>query len=89
MEYTDELGKITIEKNGKAVECDVLFTFNCDELGKNYVGYTDHSIAENGRKNIYVSSYNPFIGLEELEAITDPDELAMVQDVLSEIDKAK
>ncbi len=89
MEYTDELGKITIEKNGQAVECDVLFTFNCDELGKNYVGYTDHSIAENGRKNIYVSSYNPFIGLEELEAITDPDELAMVQDVLSEIDKAK
>lgn len=89
MEYTDELGKITIEKNGKPVECDVLFTFNCDELGKTYVGYTDHSIAENGRKNIYVSSYNPFIGLEELENITDPDELNMVQEVLSEIDKAK
>ena len=44
MEVVDELGKITIMKNGKEVECDILFTFDNDELQKQYVGYTDHSM---------------------------------------------
>ena len=58
MEQVDQLGTITIMKDGKEVECEVLFTFENDELKKQYIGYTDHSIGENGRKNIYVSSWN-------------------------------
>ena len=27
MEQVDDLGKITIVKNGKEVDCDILFTF--------------------------------------------------------------
>ena len=48
--------KIQVEKDGKMVECDVLFTFDSEDTMKSYIGYTDHSIASNGRKNIYVSS---------------------------------
>lgn len=85
MEQVDELGTITIVKNGKEVECEVLFTFENDELKKQYIGYTDHSIGENGRKNIYVSSYNPLLGTDKLEDITTQEELDMVKEVLSQI----
>lgn len=82
-----EKEKITILKDGKEVECDILFTFDSEDTMKAYVGYTDNSIASNGRKNIYVSSYDPLIGMGQLESITDQKELQMVQDVLEEIDR--
>ena len=44
-------------------------------------------MGENGRKNIYVSSYDPIIGTGELGDITDKAELDMVQDVLMQIDE--
>ncbi len=79
--------KIVISKNGQEVECDVLFTFDSEDTGKAYIGYTDHSIASNGRKNIYVSAFDPILGYGQLEDITDENELAMVKDVLAEIDR--
>ena len=86
MEFDMENDKIQIEKNGEVVDCDILFTFDCEDNLKSYVGYTDHSIGQNGRKNIYVSSYNP-LGLKlELEDITDEKELEMVNDVLMKFD---
>ncbi len=85
MEQVDQLGTITIMKDGKEVECEVLFTFENEELNKQYIGYTDHSIGENGRKNIYVSSWNPVLGTDKLEDITTQEELDMVRDVLNQI----
>lgn len=79
--------KIVISKNGKEIECDILFTFDCEETGKSYIGYSDNSIATNGRKNIYVSAFDPILGLGTLEDITTEAELAMVKNVLEEIDK--
>ena len=79
--------KIVINKNGKDIECEVLFTFDSEDTGKAYIGYTDHSIAANGRKNIYVSAFDPILGYGQLEDITDEKELAMVRDVLAEIDR--
>lgn len=85
MEQVDQLGTITIMKDGKEVECEVLFTFENDELKKQYIGYTDNSYGENGRKNIYVSSWNPVLGTDKLEDITTQEELDMVRDVLNQI----
>ena len=76
-----------LDNEGKEVVCEVLFTFDSEDTGKVYVGYSDHSIASNGRKNIYVSSYDPIIGINSLEDITDERELAMVRQVLAQIDK--
>lgn len=86
MKFDLENDKITIEKDGKEVECDILFTFDCEDTKKSYVGYSDNTIAPNGRKTIYVSSYNPLNEEIVLEDIDDPKELNMVQDVLSKID---
>lgn len=86
MDFDLENDKITIEKDGKELECDILFTFDCDETKKSYVGYSDNVIAPNGRKTIYVSSYNPLNDEIKLEDIEDPKELEMIQDVLNQID---
>lgn len=89
MDFDIEKEKITIEKNGQEVLCDILFAFDSEDTNKAYVGYTDHTIGKNGRKNIYVSSYDPFFGMGSLENITDEKELEMVRDVLREIDETK
>ena len=62
MEIIEENEKIVVLKDGKEVECDILFTFDSEDTGKSYIGYTDNSIASNGRKNIFVSSFDPIIG---------------------------
>lgn len=79
--------KVVILKDGKEVECDILFTFDCEETKRSYIGYSDNSIAENGRKNIYVSSYDPTAENMVFENITDPNEMKMVQDVLVQLDE--
>lgn len=84
--YMDEQ-KLQLERNGKVVDCDILFTFNSDDTMRSYIGYTDHSIAKNGRKNIFVCSYDPFDPEVHLENITDKREQAMVHDVLQQIYK--
>ena len=78
--------KIVVNKHGEEVECDILFTFDCEDTKKSYVGYSDHSIGANGRKNIYVSAFDPILGMNLLEDITDEKELAMVREVLKEMD---
>lgn len=87
MEFDINDEKIQIEKNGKIVDCDVLFTFDSEDTMKSYIGYTDHSFGFNGRKNIFVSAYNPLKAKIELEDITDERELKMVSEVLNQIDK--
>ncbi len=87
MDYTDDLGKLKIIKNGVETECDILFTFTCEELGKNYIGYTDGTISKNGRKNIYVNSYDPILGFKQLEDVKTKAEMDMIQDVLKQIDQ--
>ena len=79
--------KIIITKDGVDIECDILFTFDSEDTKKSYVGYSDNKIAPNGRKTIYVSSYDPSKEKIELEDITDQRELNMIQDVLIRIDK--
>ena len=36
--------KIVINKNGQDIECKVLFTFDSEDTGKAYIGYTDGSV---------------------------------------------
>ena len=79
--------KIVINRHGKDVECDILFTFESEDTGKVYVGYTDNTIGANNRKNIFVSSFDPIIGMDALEDITDEKELDMVREVLAQIDR--
>ena len=85
MNFIKEEEKIQIDTNGEMTEYSVLFRFHSKDTMKSYIGYTDHKIASNHRKNIYVSSYNPLSQYLELENITDDKELEMIQDVLQKL----
>lgn len=87
-DFDQEGEKITMIKDGKEVECNVLFTFDSDDTMKSYVGFTDNTIAANGRKNIYVQSFDPLAPEIKLEDVTDEKELEMVNDVLIQIDES-
>lgn len=79
-----ENNKIKIlDDNGNLIEREILFTFECEELGKNYIAYNDANNDMN--QVICVASYDPDVELNKLEPITDPEELKMVNDVLNEI----
>lgn len=87
MNFDMENEKVLMMKDNQTIECDVLFTFDSEDTMKSYVGYTDHTFAKNGRKNIYVSSFNPLNPRVELEDIKDPLELEMINEVLVKIDE--
>lgn len=84
-EYTED--KIVIEKDGESKTYDVLFKFDCEDTFKTYIGYTDNTKSDDGRKNIYVSSLNPLDPDTLFEDITDEKELDMVKGVLSQLDE--
>jgi uncharacterized protein YrzB (UPF0473 family) len=85
MEFFDDDEKVTINKNGEQVSCDVLFTFNCEELCKSYLACTDHSKDDKGQENLYVFSFDPIFGVGDYEVVTSKPELEMVNDVLQQI----
>ena len=80
--------KIIIEKEGKEVECDILFTFTCEDTGKGYVGFTDHSKNEKSEENIYTASYYPEKGYDVLEEIYTEEEKEMVKEVIESVKTA-
>lgn len=74
--------KITIEKDGKPVECDILFTFDSEETGKVYIAFTDHSKDNEGNEVFYAKSYDPVF---ELVQDLEPYEINTVNDVVKQI----
>ena len=85
MDFDIDNEKIQIVKDGRTIDCDILFYFESEDTMKAYIGFTDNSF-ENGRKNIYVqaiSALDPEAGLQD---ITDERELLMVFDALEEME---
>ena len=78
-------GNIVINKDGKDVKCDILFSFVCNENGKGYVGYTDHSMDENNKERVYVNCYDPSKGINNLEKIETQAEWDMVNTLIERI----
>lgn len=53
-------GKFIIKnEEGKEVECEILFTCELKETGKNYMVYTDGTSEEDGSIKCYASIYDP------------------------------
>lgn len=71
-----------IDENGKEIVYDVLFTFESDETGKNYIVYTDNSKDEAGNIEVYASIYDPENPNSKLEAITTDKEWKVIETIL-------
>ena len=58
MEEKNNMFKV-VNKEGKEVDCEVLFTFESEETKKNYILYTDNTEDDEGNTRVYASIYNP------------------------------
>ena len=76
--------KITNDE-GQEVECEVLFTFESNETGKNYMVYTDNTIDDEGNTKVYASIYNPEDKEPKLEPIETDKEWEIIETILKEI----
>ncbi len=72
-----------LDENGNEVVYDVLFTFESDETGKNYIVYTDNQKDEVGNIEVYASIYNPDDPQSKLEAIETEKEWKVIETILN------
>ena len=76
-----------IDENGNEIECEVLFTFESDETGKNYIVYTDNTTDDEGNTKVYASIYNPNEENLKLTAIETEKEWKIIETILDELQK--
>lgn len=81
----EDMNVKVLNENGQLEPHKILFTFECEELGKSYIAYENNKLNENDEAVICVASYEPDTDLSKLDPVTDPEELKMVEDVLNQI----
>lgn len=74
-----------VSDEGKEVECEVLFTFESDETGKNYMVYTDNTTDEEGNTKVYASIYEPDQEETKLEPIETEKEWKIIETILEQL----
>ena len=73
---------------GKEIECEVLFTFESEKTGKNYIVYTDNTEDEEGNTKVYASIYNPEQDETKLLPIETDEEWNVIEIILDELQNA-
>lgn len=76
-----------VDEKGNEIECEVLFTFESDETGKNYIVYTDNTTDDLGNTKVYASIYNPDEENLKLTAIETEKEWKIIETILDELQK--
>lgn len=71
-----------IDDQGNEATYDVLFTFESEENGKNYITYTDNSLDENGNIVVYASTYDPKNPQSRLEPVETDQEWKVIETIL-------
>lgn len=77
--------KIIAEVDGQRKEFDIYFTFVCNQTNKGYVGYTDHSLDEQGRENLIISVYDPTVGFDALGEVQTQEEWDLINSIIDKI----
>ena len=76
-----------IDDKGVERSYDVLFTFDNDETKKSYIIYTDNSLDDNGKVQVYASIYNPEDPHSELKEIKTEKEWKVIETILESIEE--
>lgn len=74
--------KIKVNKNGAEVEMELVLKFESSEDNKKYVVYTDKSIDESGKANLYAYYYET--DENDLKPVLNED-LAIVEEALKQV----
>lgn len=74
-----------IDKEGKEIEFEVLFTFESNETNKNYMVYTDNSKDEKGNIRVFASVFNPSDEPLELLPVETEREWKIIETILDSV----
>ena len=74
-----------IDKDGKELEFEVLFTFESDETNKNYMVYTDNTEDKDGNTRVYASVFTPGKEPIELLPVETEREWKIIETILDSI----
>ena len=74
-----------IDKDGKEIEFEILFTFESDETNKNYMVYTDNTKDENGNTKVYASVFKPDAEPLELLPVETEREWTIIETIITSI----
>ena len=74
-----------IDKDGKEIEFEILFTFESDETNKNYMVYTDNTKDENGNTKVYASVFKPEAEPLELLPVETEREWKIIETIITSI----
>ncbi len=70
---------------GESTTCEVLFTFEAEDTGKNYIVYTDNTLDGEGNTKVYASIYNPDVDETKLLPIETDKEWEIIERILTEL----
>lgn len=73
---------VFVKENGEEVECEVVFDFYSEELGKNYMLLTDNTNNSDGDLNVYVYYTDP--ETEDLIPVDDEKEFTIVEKIFQD-----
>ncbi len=62
---------------------EVLFSFECEQNGRSYMAYTDHSVDENGAERVFAARYAE--DGQKVEPVDSQQEWEMIRDILEGI----
>lgn len=76
-----------IDREGKEIEFEILFTFESDETNKNYMVYTDNTTDEEGNTKVYASVFNPNAEPLELLPVETEREWKVIETIITSIEE--
>ena len=74
-----------VDKEGKEIEFEILFTFESDETGSNYMVYTDNTRDDEGNIRVYASIFEPDAEPLELLPVKTEREWKIIETILEAI----
>ena len=76
------------DKSGQTVEYEILFTFESEETGKNYIVFTDNTLDDTGSVITYAATYDKHGEALQLHDIETDEEWNLIENLLANIEDA-
>lgn len=78
---------IIMNDEGVEIECEVIFTYEDEQSGKNYIAYTDNTLDEDGNTKVYASVFDPNEENPVLSQIETEEEWQLIEGILESLDE--
>jgi len=75
------------DASGKAIEYEILFTFDSDETKKSYIVFTDNNKDKDGSIITYAATYDKDGERLELKDIETEREWSLIENILAQIEE--